>query len=409
MPLTRSPRVGVALGALSAACFVSVTSEYLPVALLPQLAHGFGVSDSAVGLLVTGYAVAVAVSVVPLVALAAHRDRRATALVTVAAITASNVLLAVAPGYGVAVVARLVSAAGHGVFWSVVAPMAARLLGSERAGRATAVVFAGNSLAFLFGMPLCSWLGATIGWRPTALLVACAAALVVVAIRATIGPMPAEPAGAQRRSGEGRPGERGLSAIRAAATDRSLGAVNLVTLLLVLGHFAAFTYVTVIIADYVHLTGPATSTLLLAHGAAGLVGLLLIGRSVDRYPRATALVVTAGLAACMLALLALGPGAAVAAGALIVLWAVPAGGLAVVLQAAVLRIAPARPDVASSIYIVAFQIGIALGAAIGGVAVDHGVLPVAVAVAATCGLLTSVVVSRSAGFARPCTGPVANR
>ncbi len=391
MPVTRSPRVGVALGALSAACFVSVTSEYLPVALLPQLAHGFGVSDSAVGLLVTGYAVAVAVSVVPLVALAAHRDRRTTALVTVAAITASNVLLAVAPGYGVAVVARLVSAAGHGVFWSVVAPMAAGLLGSERAGRATAVVFAGNSLAFLVGMPLCSWLGATIGWRPTALLVACAAALVVVAIRASIGPMPAEHAGAGSR-----PGERGLSAILSAATDRSLAAVNLVTLLLVLGHFAAFTYVTVIIADYVHLAGPATSTLLLAHGAAGLVGLLLIGRSVDRYPRATALVVTAGLATCMFALLALGPG--VAAGAVIVLWAIPAGGLAVVLQAAVLRIAPARPDVASSIYIVAFQIGIALGAAIGGVAVDHGMLPVAVAVAATCGLLTTVVVSRSAGF-----------
>src|SRR4051812_37038842 len=103
-------RTGVALGALSAACFVSVTSENLPVALLPQLASGFGVSDSAVGLLVTGYAVVVAVSVVPLVAMTARWDRRTTALVTVAAIAVSNLLLAVAPGYGVAVVARLVSA-----------------------------------------------------------------------------------------------------------------------------------------------------------------------------------------------------------------------------------------------------------------------------------------------------------
>jgi hypothetical protein len=56
---------GVALAALSTACFVSVTSENLPVALLPQLAAGFGVAGSAIGLLVTGYAIVVAVSVVP--------------------------------------------------------------------------------------------------------------------------------------------------------------------------------------------------------------------------------------------------------------------------------------------------------------------------------------------------------
>ncbi|GAB3893271.1 hypothetical protein GCM10029964_069770 [Kibdelosporangium lantanae] len=85
----------------------------------------------------TGYAIVVAVSVVPLVALTARWDRRTTALVTVASIVASNLLLAVADDYVVAVVARVVSAVGHGVFWSVVAPMATRLLGSEHAGRAT--------------------------------------------------------------------------------------------------------------------------------------------------------------------------------------------------------------------------------------------------------------------------------
>ncbi|MEU4746910.1 MFS transporter, partial [Actinosynnema sp. NPDC023658] len=182
MPLGSRSRTGVALGALSVACFVSVTSENLPVALLPALAAGFGVPDSAVGLLMTGYAVVVAVTVVPLVALTARWDRRTTALVTVAAVVASNLLLAVAPGYGVAVVARVVSAVGHGVFWSVVAPMAARLLGPGRAGRATTVVFAGNSLAFLLGLPLSSWLGAVIGWRPTVLAVAGVAALAAVAI-----------------------------------------------------------------------------------------------------------------------------------------------------------------------------------------------------------------------------------
>jgi predicted MFS family arabinose efflux permease len=394
--ISESTRTGIAMAVLTAACFVSVTSEYLPVALLPHLASGLQVSDSAVGLLVTGYAVAVAVSVVPLVAVTAHRDRRTIALVSIAAITASNVVLALAPGYGVAIAARLVSAAGHGVFWSVVASMAARLLGPHRAGRATAVVFAGNSLAFVFGMPLCSWLGATIGWRPTAIVVAGAAALVALAIRVAVDPTEAEP-----RAAEPPVAERGLAAVRRVVADRKLAAVNLVTVLVVLGHFTAFTYITVIIADYVHLAGSSTSGLLFAHGTAGLVGLVLVGQQVDRYPRATALVVAGGLAACMLALLAAGQGSPVVAGVLVVLWAVPAGGLAVVLQAGVLRVAPHRPDLATSIYIVAFQIGIGLGAALGGVLADGGALPAVLAVAAGCGLLAAIVVHRSAGFRAP--------
>jgi predicted MFS family arabinose efflux permease len=383
-------REGVALGALSAACFVSVTSENLPVALLPDLAAGFGVSEPAVGLLVTGYAAVVAVSVVPLVALTAHWDRRTAAVVTVATITASNLLLAVAPSYGVAVVARVVSAVGHGVFWSVVAPMAARLLGPQRAGRATAVVFAGASLAFLFGLPLTSWLGAMIGWRPTVLAMAVAAALSVAVVRATVGPMPAERSAPQR----------GPAAIRGAVTDRSLAPINLVTLVVVLGHFTAFTYITVIIADYVHLTGPATSGLLLAHGAAGLVGLVLIGRQVDRHPRATALVVTGGVTACTVGLLLIGPASGAVAGAAVVVWAVPAGGMAVVLQAAVLRVAPDRADLASAVYIVAYQIGIGGGAALGGIFLHHEALPLAVAATASCGLVGAAVTGRSAAFRR---------
>src|ERR1051325_6853400 len=110
-----APRTRLALGALGAACFVSVTSENLPVALLPQLAAGLGVADSAVGFLMTGYALVVAVSVIPLVALTTRWDRRTTALVTLGMVVVSNVALAVAPDYGVAVVARLVAAAGHGV------------------------------------------------------------------------------------------------------------------------------------------------------------------------------------------------------------------------------------------------------------------------------------------------------
>jgi predicted MFS family arabinose efflux permease len=376
------PRTKLALGALSAACFVSVTSENLPVALLPQLASGLGVADSAIGLLMTGYALVVAVSVVPLVALTSRWDRRTTALVTLGMVVVSNLVLAVAPNYGVAVAARLVAATGHGVFWSVVASMAARLLGPGRGGRATAVVFAGNSLAFLFGLSVSSWLGTSLGWRPAVFAVAGAAAVTALVIRLTVGPMPAT-----------------ASALHGRVAHRSLLPVNVTTLLLVTGHFAAFTYITAIIARYVRLTGSPTSLLLLAHGTAGLLGLVLIGRHIDGHPRATALVTTGGLAVCMVALLVL-PGP-LAAGAAIVAWAGPAAGIGVVLQAAVLRVAKDRPDLASAVYIVAFQIGIAAGAALGGLGLDHGMLPVAVVIAAVGGLTSALVAWRSKAFALP--------
>ncbi|WP_410676567.1 MFS transporter [Amycolatopsis sp. cmx-4-68] len=377
-------RTGLALGALGAACFVSVTSENLPVALLPQLAAGLGVGEPAVGLLMTGYAVVVAVTVVPLVALTARWDRRTTALVTLGMIVVSNLVLAVAPGYGVAVAARLVAATGHGVFWSVVAAMAARLLGPGQSGRATAVVFAGNSLAFLCGLPVSSWLGTTLGWRPAVLVVAGVAALAAAVIRGTVAPMPAE---APRRG-----------SVRRVVADRSLAPVTVTTLLVVTAHFAAYTYITAIIA-LVHLTGPATSTLLFAYGVAGLAGLLVIGRHIDRRPRATALFTTGGLAACLL-VLAADPGAGVA-GAAVVAWAAPAAGIGVVLQAAVLRVAKIQPDLASAVYIVAFQVGIALGAALGGLSLGHGALPVAVLIAVAGGLAASLVAARSAAFKAP--------
>ena len=378
----------MALTALSAACFISVTSENLPVAMLPQLAAGLHVSGAAVGLLVTGYAIVVATTVVPLVALTARWDRRTTALITVATIVASNVLFALAPNYTVAVVARLIAAIGHGVFWSVVAAMAVRLLGPDRAGRATTVVFAGNSLALLAGLPLSSWLGATLGWRVAVITIASVAALAALAIRLTLDPMPPE-------HDAGQPGR---APIRRTVTDRALLPVNIVTLVLVLGHFTAYTYLTVIIANYVHLTGSETSTLLLAYGAAGLVGLIAVGRGVDGHPRGTAVFVTGGIAACFVVLLAVGSASAWLAGATVVLWSVPAGGLAVILQAAVLRVALGQRDLASAVYIVAFQVGIAGGAWLGGVYLDRGILIAAIATTAALALAAMIVAARSAAF-----------
>jgi predicted MFS family arabinose efflux permease len=374
-----------ALLALSLACFISVTSENLPVALIPQLAPDFDVSASAIGYLVSGYAVVVALTAIPFVSLTAGWDRRQAAMLTIAAVAAANLLFAVAPTYPVAVVARVIAALGHGVFWSIVAPIAARLAGHQHAGRATATVFAGNAMAMILGLPLASALGSTVGWRLSVVVMAVVAAVAALAIRLTIPPMP---------SHNGRT-HQGAHGVRTLAHNTALLAVVAATLLLVFGHFSAWTYVTLIIDRYAHVHGSGVSVVLFANGVAGLIGVLLIRRAIDSRPRRTSAAVAAWLGACMDLLLIVGPHSPIVAVAAVILWALSSAGIAIVLQSAVLRAAAAAQDLASATYVVAFQVGIALGAGLGGWFVERRALPATIVVAAACAALVVAIILRS--------------
>src|SRR5260370_4282952 len=152
-------------GAWATAVFVYVTAETLPVGLLPQLAAGLHVRRGAIGLLVTVYAAAAGFTAVPLTAWTSHRPRGQVVLTAVILLALSQFVIALAPDYAVVAGARVVCAFAHGVFWSVLAPVAARLVGPGRAGRATAVVFTGNSLALVLGTPLVPALAQVVGWQ----------------------------------------------------------------------------------------------------------------------------------------------------------------------------------------------------------------------------------------------------
>lgn len=169
------------LTALAGATFVYVTAETLPIGLVPQLSAGLDVRPGTVGLLVTVYAAVAGLSAVPLTAALEHRSRRQVVVGCATVLALSQFVIAVAPGYPVVMAAaRIVCALTHGVFWSMLAPVAARLVAPGQGGRATALVFTGNSVALVLGVPLGTALGHLIGWRPTmAALLATVAAVVV--------------------------------------------------------------------------------------------------------------------------------------------------------------------------------------------------------------------------------------
>jgi predicted MFS family arabinose efflux permease len=388
-PLRRpvaTKRSGLGLVALATAAFVYVTAETLPIGLLPQLAAGLNVREGAVGLLVTVYAGVAGLTAVPLTALTTQRPRRQVVVGAVALLALSQFTIAVAPNYDVVMVARVVCAFAHGVFWSVLAPVAARLVAPERVGRATAVVFTGNSLALVLGTPLATALGDLVGWRAAAAVVGAAAAMSVVALRTALPPLTSDARAGNMRAR--------MAAIPAALRSQSLFAVCAVTVLVVIGHFAAYTYIAPLVRRDAGLTGLALSVVLLAYGIAGVGGICLAGWATDRRPRLAAAACATTVATALALLSTIGYGSPAFTVAAIVLWGAAFIAIPVCLQSAVLRVAPQSADTASALYVVAFQIGIGGGALAGSILVNAGhlaELPIAGAALAAAGTLVLLV------------------
>jgi predicted MFS family arabinose efflux permease len=147
-----------------------------------------------------------------------------------------------------------------------------------------------------------------------------------------------------------------------------------VTTLLVVGHFTAYTYISNLVRSDAGLTGLGLAVVLLAYGVAGVGGIGLTGLVTDRRPRIAAATCAIALTGALLALLAVGPGSVGFTVGAVVVWGAAFTALPVCLQSAVLRVAPKSTDTASALYIMAFQIGIGGGALVGSVMVDSGKL-----------------------------------
>ena len=374
----------LALATLGASAFVYVTAETIPIGLLPEIADGLDVSEANVGLLLTSYAVVAGVTTIPLTALTMRIPRHRLIAATVAIFVVSQIAAAFAPTFLILVLARLICAVAHGVCWATSAPGAARLAPPGQAGKATAMVFLGNSLAIVLGVPLGTALGQWLGWRVALLVLAVLGALCVAALLVVLPAMAALPQDLATRAGAR------LKASVAIIASPPVAGVCLVTAVLVIGHFAAYTYIAPLVRRDGGLEGVALSALLLGYGAAGLLGNWLAGRYVDRRPGPLLVAMIGVMVVALVALVpVLGPVPTVLAA---LLWGGAFTAIPVSLQAAILRVAPAARDAASAVYVVAFQIGIGGGALLGERFVSAGLLPWLPAIAAVLALASGVLV-----------------
>jgi predicted MFS family arabinose efflux permease len=388
---TWTPHVTVQLSVLAAAAFVYVTAEMVPVGALAAIAADLRVSEALVGTLLASYALVAALATVPLVRFTARWPRRTTLLLTLVCLTVSQLISALAPNFTMLASGRVLCALTHGLMWSVIAPIGARLVPATHAGRATTAVYVGTSLALVAGNPLTAAMSELWGWRLAVVLVSVAAAAVTVAAWAVLPrmTMPRDEATTVRRS------------VRHHRNSRLI-TLTALTLIGVTGHFISYTFIVVIIRDVVGVHGPRLAWLLAAFGIAGLISMAAMARPLDRWPQASVVGCLATLALTFAVLTSLafdhsaGLVVLIVGVAAIVLWGAASTALPPMLQAVAMRTAPDDPDGASGVYVSGFQVGIMAGSLSGGLLYERAGLAfmMAASTALVMVALTAVTATR---------------
>jgi DHA1 family inner membrane transport protein len=355
-PVGVTPRGAAVVGALALGAFAFVTTENLPIGLLPLIAADLERSLSAVGLLVTGYGLTVAVVSVPLTRLTLRIPRRFLLSGLLTVFVLATLLSVASSTYWLLLVARVITALAQSVFWGVLAATASGLFPPRIRSRVIAVAYSGGSLAAVLGVPAGTWLGQQAGWRAAFVALSGLGLLALVSI-ATL--LPTTPAG------------QGHSATGSAPDRRRFVVVLTVTALAVTGLFTAYTYVVAFLTEVSGFALATVSLLLLIFGAAGVFGTLAAGALADRHPRPAMIVPVATAMAALAGLYLFGAVQPAAVG-LVGLTGMSLAAVPTAMQSRIMHIAPGSTEIASAANGAAFNAGIASGALLGGV-----LLPVA--------------------------------
>ncbi|MEU0936309.1 MFS transporter [Embleya sp. NPDC005971] len=331
------------------AAFTFNTAENLPVGLLELISESLSVSVSAVGLLVTGYGVTVAVASVPLAHLVRAVPRRHVLTGVLAALVVSSLIAALATSYWLLLVARLLTALGQALFWAVMGPVAVGLFAPEVRGRVVGALSVAGSLALVLGVPAGTWLGRQGGWEvPVAVL----AALGLVSLVTIAVLLPTSRPEEERAAYGTSPDARRFKTVLVAGALSATGA------------FAGFTYIGKFLGDVSGFSPGTVGILFVVFGVACLTGVGITGALLDRFPRSALATAVATQAVGMLGLYAAGTDP-VAAVVFLALMGGALGPVFMTTQNEMLHCAPGRTDIALAANSGAYNAGIAAGAALG--------------------------------------------
>ena len=340
------PTIGLAFAA-----FVFNTSEFLPVGLLPNIAESIDESVSKTGLIITVYAWVVSLLSLPLTILTAKLERRRLLLWLIVIFALSHFVVLWADTFEKLMGARICVAVTHSIFWSIMTPLAARVAPFGKQAFGLAAVMGGSIVATVLGVPIGTHLGQQVGWQGSFFIVGMAAVLLWVIIFFSL------PVCTSNRAGS-------LKSLPSLFKRPALVQLYLLTMVVILGQFTVYSYITPILMNVGHLSENATVWFLFIFGIAGIIGTVISSRTVDKHRSGTLVIPMLIMTVCvgLLTVTSSHFGVLVILGTF---WGASMTAISMAFQTLLLDTARDAADVATSMFSGIFNIGIGGGAFIG--------------------------------------------
>lgn len=338
--------------------FVFNTSEFMPIGLLSDIANDLNISDARAGMLISVYAWVVALMSLPLMIIVSKMELKRLLLTIIAVFVLSHVASALAEGYYTLMLSRIGVACSHAIFWSIVSPLAVRIVPDDKRAFALSMVATGSSIAMVVGLPLGRVVGLYLGWRMTFLSIGVISALIFIYIAAMLPKVPSR-------------GKFSVKRLPALLHNRVLLGVFVMSVLFATAHYTGYSYIEPFLGRVAGFTPDIVTLVLIVFGGSGMIGSIAFSKYYMSNPRRFVAVATVAPALCLL-LMQVSAVSLASVLAVCVVWGAMATAFNIAFQDNVMRFAPEdATSVAMSIFSGIFNLGIGSGAYIGGVVVTH--------------------------------------
>lgn len=344
---------------LSLMAFIFVTTEFIPVGLLPEISESFDLPISKVGLLLTIYAWIVALLSLPLAIFTSRYERKKLVLIILALFTFSNLVAGLSTSFTILVVARIMIAFSHAIFWSVSTPLAIRLAPEGKKNIALAIIVTGASLGNVLGIPVGTLLGHAFGWKNAFLSISGISFLILFVIYFFL-PKANSTLVAKFKD------------VPRLVKNKTIRTFYYLTAIVITGHFILFTYISPLFQNSPLYGAEDIALLLLVFGSAGILGGYIAGKFIERFESR---LIYIGLVCVFLSLVLTSSLIEFKSLSILnlIMWGIGFTIAPFVFQAKIITEAKEASDIAVSMYSGIFNIGIGGGAFLGSIAV--GVIP----------------------------------
>ena len=341
----------------SLSAFIFNTTEFVPVALLSDIALSFEMETAIVGLMITVYAWMVFLGSLPLMLLTAKVERKKLLLSIFSLFIISHILSVVAWNFWVLLISRIGIALAHAIFWSITASLVIRVAPKDKKQQALGLLALGSSLAMILGLPLGRMIGQVLDWRSTFTVIGVIATLVMLLMWKLLPHLPSKNAGS-------------LASIPVLMKRPLLVGIYLLVMMIISGHFTTYSYIEPFAINISQFVPEIATMMLFIFGLAGVVGSFLFGRL---YAKNSRNFIACAMMLVMLPQLLLFPlkHFEIAIFLIVFLWGIGITSLSIALQMRVLQLAPDATDVATAIYSGIYNVGIGAGALFGSIVIHQ--------------------------------------